>query len=409
MSELVSLRLVKQVLPSKEEFLRAIRGDKRLRFYFGIDPTTPDLHLGHAVALWFLRDMQRLGHEVIVLLGDFTAEIGDPAGKDTTRRALRPEEVSNNMRSYRRQIGMILPLGKTQNPAKLMRNSKWLGRLRLPDVIRLASHATVQQFLERDMFQRRLKEQKPIALHEFLYPLLQGYDSVVLDADVEVGGADQLFNMMVGKKLREAELGKSKFVVALRLLENPETGKKMSKSEGDYVPLSASPDDLYGKVMALPDGMVWPCFELATDMPDDEIHALRQETRKGKSMREIKAALAERIVTQLHGVNQAKQASEKFQRITKGAPEIFDVEPIRIEAGTKEKAVDFVARVKNCSRSQASRLIEGGAVHLYEKNTGKIIPVRMRDELIEFDTYQYIRIGKKKTENFYKIEILFRT
>jgi tyrosyl-tRNA synthetase len=310
------------------------------------------------------------------------------------------------MQSYRRQIGMILPFRNTQNPAKLMRNSKWLGRLRLPDVIRIASHATVQQFLERDMFQRRLNEQKPIALHEFLYPLLQGYDSVALDADAEVGGADQLFNMLVGKKLCEAELGKRKFVIALRLLEDPATGKKMSKSEGNYIPLSASPEDMYGKVMALPDSMVWVCFELATEMPDADIHVLRQKAEKGESMRNIKAILAERIVASLYSADRAQRAREQFRHMMEGAIDVTDAKSLQVPP--REKAVDFVARARQCSKSQAARLIEGGALHLYARDTKRMITVSSKDALIDFAQYQYVRIGKKKTGNFYTLKIVSR-
>lgn len=397
MHAFVSWRMVSEILPSKEEFLRALRSGQRLRFYFGIDPTSPDLHLGHAVSLWFLRDMQRLGHEVIVLLGDFTALIGDPTGKDVTRRPLSPEEVRRNMRSYRRQIGALISFTAKKNPAKLMRNSRWLSRLRLPDVIRLAGHVTVQQLLEREMFQRRMRMGKPIALHEFLYPLLQGYDSVALDADVEVGGADQLFNMMVGKKLREAERGKSKFVIAMRLIEDSKTGRKMSKTEGNYVPLGAAPDDLYGKVMALPDGMVWPCIELATDMTDNEIRALRQKADAGTSMRDIKAVLAERIVATIHGARRAKQARDAFERtfVRKLPPTAMPV--ITVARRTAVFLPKFLAaHGLAASRSDAIRLIEEGGVAINDR------VVRDWRTPMTFERGGVLRIGKKK---FFRIRI----
>ncbi len=397
MKESIVWRLVDKILPSKEAFLKALKSKERLRFYFGIDPTSPDLHLGHAVALRFLRQMQILDHEIIILLGDFTARIGDPTGKDTARKPLLPKDIYQNIKNYRRQINLILPTKNTSNPAKILLNSKWLSRLNLSEIMRLAGHFTLQQFLERDMFQRRIQAKKPIFLPEFLYPLLQGYDSVALEADVEVGGADQLFNMLVGKKLSEVELGKNKFVITLRLLEDPKTGKKMSKSEGNYVSLGDSAENMYGKIMAFPDSMVWICFELLTSIPDSKIQSLQKQLSQGKNMRDIKAILAESIVSELYGIDRAKKAREEFERVfvKKLTPKVLP--EINVKKGTKVFLPKFLV---NCglspSRSESIRLIDAGAVSI----DGKVIKDWKEPILLDKDSI--LQVGKKR---FLKIRI----
>jgi tyrosyl-tRNA synthetase len=408
--ELISLRMIDKILPSKEEFFQAIK-QKRLRFYFGIDPTSPDLHLGHTPSLWFLRDMQILGHEVIVLLGDFTAQIGDPTGKDQTRPKVLPEQIKKNLSGYKSQIMKILDFKDKKNPAKIVRNSKWWGKMKLSSLIDIASHFTIQQLIERDMFQRRMKEEKPITLSEFIYPLFQGYDSVFLEADGEVGGADQLFNMLIGKKLREIYQNKTKFVIAMKLLIDEKTGKKMSKSEGNYIPLNLSPDDLYGKIMALPDGMIWPCFELATNLSDFQIKSLKQkfkEFKEGKDLKILKEILAHQIVKQFYGGNKADEVKENFEKITKEELKNLKKQEFKVLYVNKNqivKAIDLVASLRNVSKSEALRLIEGGALHLYKKNSKESIVIREKYKDILLEDYDYIRIGKRKAENFYKIEL----
>lgn len=390
-------RAVESIVPSKEAFEKALTSGRRLKIYFGIDATGPDLHLGHAVGLRFLRDIQKLGHEAIVLIGDFTARIGDPTGRDAARRPLGEKEIGRNIRTYRRQIAHFLSFAPKPNPVRLVRNSQWLSRLRLSDVIRLASSVTIQQLLERDMFQRRLRERRPIGLHEFLYPLLQGYDSVALGVDAEVGGSDQLFNMMVGRKLLEAEAGKSKFVIALKLVENPETGEKMSKSAGTYVPLTAPANDLFGRIMAIPDAMVWTLFELVTDVPQEEIGLLRAGATEGRGMRSAKVRLAGEIVSFIHGPHAATRAAVAFERIFVEKRPPLEIETMTIPAGTAVSLPALLVKTRAArSNSDAVRLIRGGGV--------SIDGVRVGDwrKPVTFTNDAVIRIGKKK---FLKIRV----
>lgn len=390
---LISWRMVEQILPSRESLVRALESGKRLRFYMGFDPTGPDLHLGHSTDLFFLRDMQRLGHEIIFLVGDFTARIGDPTGRDRTRRPLSPGEIKRNMRTYEKQAAKLLVMGKGKNPAKLVQNSKWLSRLNLGDFVKLASHLTVQQLLERDMFARRTKAGRPISLHEFIYPLLQGYDSVALKTDAEVGGSDQLFNMMVGRKLLGEELKKSKFVITTKLLINPKTGHKlMSKSEGHYVALTAAPGEMYGAVMALPDEVLWDCFWLATDLADGQILKLKQDVAQGRrSLRDAKAYLAETIVSWAHGKSRVSKAREDFESVfvKKITPE--DIEITEVKRGEKIDLIQLLVRLGLAqSKSEARRLIDGKAVEV----NGRIVTDWR--EPIRLDHNAVVKVGKRK-------------
>jgi tyrosyl-tRNA synthetase len=388
------LRITEQILPSKDEFLDAI-SKRKLRFYFGIDPTSPSLHLGHSVGLWFLRAMQKLGHEVIVLLGDFTAQIGDPSGKDATRRALSRNEVRDNMRAYRKQICKLLDFKSALNPAKIARNSRWLSDMRLDEFISLASRHTVQQFLERDMFQQRMRQGKAIALHEFIYPLLQGYDALALRADCQIGGRDQLFNMLVGRKMVEQIQGRNKFVVALRLLEDASTGKKMSKTEGTAVPLSAAPDDLFGRIMALPDAMIWTCFELITDMPLSQISALKKSSRSGLKTREAKALLAERVVSWVHSPRAAKISRKNFNRVFAQGLFPEKIDTVVVSKGSAVFLPKFLTEHNlSSSRTEAVRLLKGRGVAIDSKTVTdwKMPFVFARDAIMRVGKRKFLRI-----------------
>ncbi|PIZ54477.1 tyrosine--tRNA ligase, partial [Candidatus Uhrbacteria bacterium CG_4_10_14_0_2_um_filter_41_7] len=242
-------RGVSEVLPSAESLKVALQGRKKLKIYIGIDPTSPMLHIGHAIGLRKLREFQDLGHEVILLLGSFTAMIGDPTDKTAVRTQLTQKEVLKNAVTYKEQAGKILNF-EGKNPVKLMFNHKWLQKMNFSEVVNLASHFTVQQMLERDMFETRIKEGKPVYVHEFMYPLMQGYDSVAMDVDAEIGGSDQTFNMLAGRTLQRQINGREKFVITMKLLENAE-GKKMSKSEGGFIALNDSAKDIFGKLMAM--------------------------------------------------------------------------------------------------------------------------------------------------------------
>lgn len=390
-------RLIDTILPSRQEFEKAIKSGRQLRFYAGFDPTAPDLHLGHAVILFFLREMQRLGHEVIFLVGDFTARIGDPTGRDISRPPLSPMEVKKNARLYRQLAGTIIDFKSKKNPAKLMFNSRWLEKMRLADFIKLVSHFSVQQLLERDMFAKRLTEGRPIGIHEFLYPILQGYDSVALKADVEVGGRDQLFNMMIGRHLRQFA-GGQKFVVALKLLVDPKTGVKMSKTEGHYVPLSAKPGDLYGKIMALPDELIWPVFELLTDLDDAEIASLKREIESGvKSKRSVKGYLARAIVGRLYGQPSADEAEADFEQVFVAKREPQSMRSITVGRGERLDPIILLMKGDLVrSKSQGRRLIEGGGVRL----GGKVL--KDWRQPLSFSEETVLKVGKRR---FLKIKI----
>ena len=258
-------RGVEHVYPSREFLEARLKEGKQLSLYLGIDPTGPDLHIGHSIQLRKLRQFQDLGHKVILLIGDFTGMIGDPTDKSAARKRLTREEVLKNAENYKVQASKILDFNG-KNPVELKYNSEWLSKMPFSEVIGLASHFTVQQILARDMFDKRLKEDKPIFFHELMYPLMQGFDCVAMNVDGEVGGNDQTFNMLVGRDLMKAMRGKEKFVIADKLLADP-TGKKMGKSEGNMITLSDSSDEMFGKVMSWTDGMIVGGFELLTDVP----------------------------------------------------------------------------------------------------------------------------------------------
>ena len=270
-------RGVENIYPSRKDFEKVLMSGKQLTIYNGIDPTGPTLHIGHGSTLLKLRELQDLGHKIILLIGDFTGMIGDPTDKTATRKKLTRKEVLENCKNYAKQAGKILDMKKVE----IKYNSKWLGKLVAGDFLELGSEITVQQLLERDMFKKRTEEGKPIYLHEFIYPLLQGYDSVAMNVDVEIGGNDQTFNMLVGRDMMKNR-GKEKFVLTTKLLVDP-TGKKMGKSEGNMVTLEDMPEDMYGKVMSWPDTLMPLAFEICTRVSINEFEKvlahLKEETK----------------------------------------------------------------------------------------------------------------------------------
>jgi tyrosyl-tRNA synthetase len=304
---------VEEVLPSKEALReKLLRGD-RIRMYYGIDPTGPTIHIGHLIPLMKVAELQELGHEIIILIGDFTGMIGDPTDKGATRKPLTREQVLENCRLYKEQIGHIIKFDGP-NAAQMRFNSEWLARLTFTDVIELAAHFTVQQMLERDMFEKRITEGKPVHLHEFFYPLMQGYDSVALDVDLEVGGNDQTFNMLAGRTLLREIKGKEKFVMRCRLLTDP-TGKKMGKSEGNMIALTDDPSDAYGKIMSWTDGMIVPGFEILTSLSQDEVNERKQRIEAGENPMVLKRELAERVVAWAFSPEAAKHAADQFTQV----------------------------------------------------------------------------------------------
>lgn len=355
-------RGVETVYPTTEKLREVLESGRRLRIYVGIDPTSPNLHIGHAMQFRKLREFQDLGHEVIMLIGSFTAMIGDPTDKLATRKQLTKQDVLTNAKTYKKQAEKILRF-RGENAVQLKFNDKWLGKMSFEDVIGLASHFTVQQMMERDMFEKRAEEKKPIGIHEFMYPLMQGYDSVAMDVDVELGGNDQTFNMLAGRTLLREMKQKEKYVVAIKLLTNSE-GKKMSKSEGGVISLTDTPEDMFGKIMAMEDGMIIPYFTLATDAPDEQIDAVKKQLADGVNPRDIKLDLAEHVTAMFTDAKKATVAKEHFLQVFTRR-EMPDVMPTFAPTAYDMTIVDvMVATELAPSKGEARRLIEQGGVKI---------------------------------------------
>jgi tyrosyl-tRNA synthetase len=384
--EEILTRCVETIYPSKESLEKVLKKGKKLVIYHGVDPTAPHLHLGHSTNYLLLKKFQELGHQVILLIGDFTARIGDPTGKSTARKSLTKEEVMENCKNYQKQIGKILNFKSKTNPALLKFNSQWLGKFNLEDIVNLTAKFTNQRMIERDMFQKRIKEKKPIWLNEFLYPLLQGYDSVAMDVDVEIGGNDQTFNMLVGRELMKDYKKKDKFVISTALLINPKTGKKlMSKSEGNFIALDDPFNEMYGKTMALPDELVIPCFKLCTEVPIKEIDRIEEELKLKKiNPRDAKAGLAGEIVTLYYDRKAALRAKEEFNRVFKDKNNPSSVPELVIKE-KKTNILDLLVKAGFVpSKSEAKRLILQGGVKInneIQKDWQKIIEIRKGDIL----------------------------
>jgi tyrosyl-tRNA synthetase len=334
-----------------------------LRVKAGFDPTAPDLHLGHTVLINKLRQLQDLGHEVLFLIGDFTGMIGDPTGKNVTRKPLSRDEVLDNATTYEEQIFRILDPERTL----VVFNSSWMGEMRAAELVQLAAKHTVARMLERDDFSKRFKSGQAIAIHEFLYPLIQGYDSVALKADVELGGTDQKFNLLVGRQLQDAFGQDPQVVITLPILEGLDGVQKMSKSLGNYIGITDSPDEMFGKVMSISDELMWRYFELLSARSMDEIEAWRRDVIDGENPRDVKFRLAEELVSRFHGLEAGRKAKDGFvSRFQKGVipenlPELELATPSDgdLPIGNLLKEAGLVK-----STSEALRLIAQGAVRI---------------------------------------------
>ncbi len=297
----------------KAELEKALKLGKPLRIYYGVDPSGPMIHLGHAVHLRKLAQLQKLGHKIIFLIGDFTGMIGDPTDRNAIRQPLTREQVLENAATYQRQVEKFLDFGG-KNPVEVRFNSEWNDALGFKDLIQLSSSFTVQQLLERDMFQNRLKEQKPIGLHEFLYPVVQGYDAVMLDADVQIGGTDQTFNMLQGRQLMRSMKDKLQMVMTLTLLEGTD-GRKMSKSFNNVIAVEDAPNEMFGKVMSLKDELIIQYLTLTTDVSLVEIAKIEKQLAEGMNPRDAKVRLGKEIVTLYHSEKAAEEAYQAFQQV----------------------------------------------------------------------------------------------
>src|SRR5438067_9452989 len=348
----------------REEELRAkleksAKTGKPLRVKLGADPTAPDIHLGHTVVIRKLRAFQELGHTVIFLIGDFTGLIGDPSGKSATRPQLTREEIAANAETYKTQIFKLLDPAKTE----IRFNSEWMDKLGSDGFVRLASHVTVKQILERDDFAKRLAEERPIALHELLYPLTQAYDSVALSADVELGGTDQKFNLLMGRNLQREYGQEAQVVITTPLLEGTDGVQKMSKSLGNYIGINETPQEMFGKVMSISDDLMWRYYELCTDLRADEIAALRASAERGeRNPRDIKVELAKRIIKDFHSTEDARRAEEEFNRIFRQKQAPDEVEERIIKAERIALTHLLVELGLAASNAEARRLIEQGGV-----------------------------------------------
>lgn len=345
-------RGVENIYPSKQVLEKVLKSGKRIRLYCGFDPTAPNLHLGHAIALRKLAQFQKLGHEVIFLIGDFTATIGDPTDKTAIRKRLTKQQIQKNLKNYKKQASKILKFSG-KNPARIMFNSKWNSKVKSEKLIDLGFNFTVQQMLVRDMFRKRLREDKQILLSEFLYPLFQAYDSVAMEVDLEIGGNDQTFNMLCGRDLMRKLKNKEKFVLTTKLLTDPQ-GQKMGKTEGNMINLDEDPKEMYGKIMAWPDSLINSGFELLTDVK--EIGQIKP--------RDAKAKLAREIVGIHHNKKTASDAEREFNRIFKEKRVPSQI-PTKRMSVKKIVIVDLLIKTNLASsKSEAKRLIGQGAVKL---------------------------------------------
>ena len=378
-------RGVEKILPSKKGLARLMK-ERKIRLYLGVDPTSPELHLGHAIPLKKLREFQELGHEVILLFGTFTAQIGDPSERDEERKPLTLEQIKKNMATYRRQAAKILDISKV----KIKHNADWLAKLTFKDLIEIASHFTTSRLLERDMFQHRLRKGGEVWVSEFLYPLMQGYDSVAMNVDLEIGARDQLFNMLVGRKLQKIYNEKEKFILTTPMLLGLD-GRKMSKTYSNTVNITDSPDEMYGEIMSLKDELILQYFRLCTEVPEKEIREIEENLKLKKiNPRDTKTKLARKIVSIYHGKEAARKAEKEFNKIFKEKKLPTKIPGFSLKE-KKLNILDLLIKPKLISsKSEAKRLIlqkgvriDGGIQDDWKK-------------MVEIKKGMIIQIGKRK-------------
>ena len=381
------VRGAEEIIP-KDDFLDKLKGKKKLRIKAGFDPTSPDLHLGHTVLLNKMRLFQDLGHEVIFLIGDFTGLVGDPSGVNETRPVLSDNQLKKNAETYKSQVYKILDRDKTE----VRFNSEWMNDLHSAEFIRLSSSQTVARMLERDDFAKRYKSQLPISIHEFMYPLLQGFDSVKLEADVELGGTDQKFNLLMGREVQKFYGTPQQAIFTVPLLEGLDGLKKMSKSLNNYIALEDPYDEMFGKIMSISDQLMWRYFDLLSFKSDKEIRSLKLDEKNGENPRNIKFILAEEIVDRFHGEGSGLKAREEFiSRFQKGnLPE--EVETISINIQGSDLNLPRVLKDSGMvqSTSEAMRLIKQGAVKIQGKK------VLENNFSMSKGTAYLVQVGKRK-------------
>ena len=376
----------------KESLIRKLKSGKQLRIKLGIDPTTPELHLGNAVVLWKLKEFQDLGHAIIFIIGDFTAQIGDPTDKLSVRKTLAEKEIKTNMKTYQEQAGKIIDLNK----AKIVYNNRHLSKMSLPEIYRISRFFTVNQILERDMFKERKNTGKPIWLHEFMYPIFQAYDSMVVKADIEIGGSDQLFNMMMGRQLQPHFNQPPQDIMTMKLLVGTDGKRKMSKSLGNYIGIQESPNEQYGKIMSIPDELIINYFELCSRLPLEETDKIKYNLKNEKlAPRDAKARLAKEIVSLYHGKIAAEKAEKEFDRVFKEKELPTKMSSVVV----KEKSLnvlDLLTKVNLISsKSEARRLIEQNGVKIdgeTQKNWKKRIEIK-KGTVIQVGKRKFVKIS----------------
>src|SRR6476620_11280972 len=380
----------------RKKLVRSEKTGKPLRVKLGVDPTSPDIHLGHTVVVRKLKAFQELGHTAIYLIGDFTAMIGDPSGRNVTRPALSREEIEHNAKTYRDQVFKLLDPDKTE----IRYNSEWMGKFDAADFIRLAAKTTVKQILERDDFEKRMAAHQPISLHELLYPLVQGYDSVALEADVELGGTDQKFNLLMGRNLQREFDQEPQVILTTPLLEGLDGVQKMSKSLNNYIGIDEAPNEMFGKIMSISDDLMWKYYELLTDTTIDDVNSLKFKCESGAAHpRDLKVALAKTIITDFHSVQAADKAEEEFNRrfIEKGIPD--EIAETELPAKVHRLPEMLTATGLAASKGEAKRLIEQGGVRVNgEKTTSVAAEFDIKPEaefLVQVGKLKFLRIRGK--------------
>jgi tyrosyl-tRNA synthetase len=386
-----ALALIKrgtQEILIEDELVKKLESGRKLRIKAGFDPTAPDLHLGHSVLLTKMRQFQDLGHEVIFLIGDFTGRIGDPTGKNVTRKPLTEEEVKANAQTYREQVFKILDPDKTE----VRFNAEWFGEMSAADMIELSAQSTVARMLERDDFEKRYRAGQSISIHEFLYPLVQGYDSVALKADIELGGTDQKFNLLMGREIQKHFGQEPQVVITMPLLEGLDGVQKMSKSLNNYIGVDDTPGVMFNKIVSMPDSLMWRYFELLSLKSNEEIEAIRQEINGGANPRDIKMALARELITRYHGAEAAANAHRSAgNQLAEGElPDDLPEVEVDFEGAAQAPIAAVLNRANLANNSaQAKDMLGNGRVKVDGEVAGK-------DAMLETGKSYVIQAGKKR-------------
>jgi len=380
-----------EVLPGKDEMRNVLelarKEDRPLKVKYGVDPTAPDIHLGHTVVLWKLRDFQNLGHIVQFIIGDFTARIGDPSGRNEARKPLSEDEIRKNARTYLGQVFKILDKEKTL----VVPNSKWFGKMKLNDFLEIASHYTVARVLERAEFRERFKNKQEISLLEFIYPLLQGYDSVMLENDIEIGGTDQTFNLLVGRDLQRDYGKKQQVVITMPLLEGTDGVRKMSKTYNNYIGITEPPDEMYGKVMSIPDSLIFRYMKLLTSVPEEKILEIEEKVKQDKmNPRDAKAFLAFELVVMYHNRKEAERAAYEFNRVFAGKELPSEMPVLEIDKDKIWIVELLVMSGYAKNKTEANRLILQGGVEVDRKT------VKTPDMDLILNTEHILKVGKHR-------------